>query len=284
MLIRFKRGFTLFLIITLFLLSFPLSCLQVTALTHPYLEEDVYYCIRNGTHATYLTTPTASSGANAFLTTYTGDFDQLFTVQYNSFDNTYKFIPYGIAQSEMYALECTSVAAGRNVQVDSRMVVTEQDWTLVPYSSTSTSQFSIRPANNTALALTGNSGNGAASGTASTSAGNVYINTFGSTNLNQYWYIVKYSSLLQGSVLTDAEAQGRERVGTSLAYSLPVRYSGIFYFETGQHNPTAATEMDTVLQLYDSGNSLLNSNDNWSSSSIYSWFSHTLSNSNRYIL
>lgn len=155
----------------------------------PYLEEDVYYCIRNATYSTYLTVASASSGANAYLTNFTGHDNQLFTLKYDSLNDVYKIIPYGVAKNENYALDFYSLSNGSNVCVEYAMGYSNQYWTLVPSSSTSISQFSIRAQANNTLALSGNSGTGSSNGTSSTSAGNVYIGTFGSTNLNQYWYI-----------------------------------------------------------------------------------------------
>ena len=81
------------------------------------------------------------------------------------------------------------VENGNNVQIYRNVDPIAQEWLIIPVSQF---HYKIVPRSNPALALTSyGSSNGSASGTTSTSAGNVFVSTYTGNNTNQYWIIEK---------------------------------------------------------------------------------------------
>lgn len=127
---------------------------------------------------------------NVYQWTGDGSKEQMFRMTYKSANDTYQI--GAVSSSTGKVLDIVkvngAVVSGANVEIYSAVDAVAQEWKFVELSD---GVYKIVPNVNQGVAITANgNSNGSASGTTSTSAGNVYISTYTGSD-NQKWYLEK---------------------------------------------------------------------------------------------
>lgn len=112
------------------------------------------------------------------------------------------------------------VTSGGNVQIYAANDPLAQHWFII---GTGTYSFKIVPRTDMSLALTARDGEGSASGTGSSSAGNVYVSSYSSTNTYQQWEILDSTGNLMS---------GSTQLVENATYYLNNRYYGKYLYRT----------------------------------------------------
>ena len=137
---------------------------------------------------------------NVYQWTDDGSVEQTFKVVYNSSYNNnqggYRFYSKSSGNGNHKVLDIVkssgSVKNGGNVDIYSP---TDDIAQYFQITKVATGQYRISPISNTALALTSyGTSNGSSSGKLSTSAGNIFVSTYSSSNKNQLWTFTEVTS------------------------------------------------------------------------------------------
>ena len=131
-----------------------------------------------------------ANGSNVDQFSDDGTLEEHFKVIYDSSQDAYRFrsMISGGGYNRVVDIKRGGLTpyAGCNIQIWEPTDPVSQYFIITPLGS---GKFAIRPKSNTSLALTVVDGsNGTATGTTSTSPGNVYLNTYSSTNTKQQFY------------------------------------------------------------------------------------------------
>lgn len=157
------------------------------------LVEGTVYSFKNVGSSLYLDVCGGTDADNNNVAQYKGNstVSQDFKLEQSSTGNGYILRAQVGGKTRVLDIYKTNgrVENGNNVQIYRNTDPIAQEWLIIPVSRF---HYKIVPRSNPALALTSyGSSNGSASGTTSTSAGNVFVSTYTGNNPNQYWIIEK---------------------------------------------------------------------------------------------
>ena len=188
-----KRWAAFLLAMIMALCSASIMTTSVNAAECSAITSGAVYSFKNANSGKYLN---VHYGYDANLTNVyqfdsDGSVEQTFRVVYDSDLDAYRIYAMCSSNGKSRVLdiyETSGLSSGCNVQIYNKNNVTS-DQTFKFYS-VGNNKYKIVMASNTNLALTAQgTSNGTGVGKSSTSAGNVYISTYSSSNLSQQWYI-----------------------------------------------------------------------------------------------